>query len=373
MAIEFETAQAKQKTAVKMPKLRLSLLKRSSVIPRDRMFFVEQLALLLETGSTLHEALKILRRQTDNPAMNDVIDSLILDISQGRSFSNAMSRYPHVFSTTYVNLIGASEKGGFMHEVLKQLLGMEQKREELKSTMLSAFSYPAFLMTFSLLVVVFVLLVVFPKFGDLFLRIEDQLPITTKVLMSASQFLQTYWAHTCVVVAVGVFFLRQWLVSPAGSYWLDAIKLRVPVLRDVFVQLYVIQSMRVMGLSLANGVTVVDTLKGCREVVSNRVFQNMIADVEIQVQQGNGIAAGFRQKKFMPSIVRQMIATGEETGSLAVVMERIADFYEKSLNKKLAAVARIIEPVMLLVMGVVVGVIVSSLILPIFKLSRAVS
>ena len=373
MALELESpVQAAPAKAAAAPRTAARPFSRNTVAGRDRMFFTEQLALLLETGTSLYGALEALRKQTANPALAKVIDKLAADVSEGKSFSQALAQHPEIFSGSYVNLVAASEAGGFMHEILNELLQMEEKREQLKGTLVSAFSYPAFLLAFSLAVVVFVLVVVFPKFGTLFVSIQDQLPPTTKVLMAMSDGLRQHWVY--VVSAVGVMLVGgiRWADSSHGKQTLDRLKLTVPVVRDIFVQLYMVQLLRVLGLSLANGVTVVDALQAAREVVENSVFRVFLDGVQNLVAEGRGLAAGFQQADFVPDTVKHMVTTAEESGNLAKVMSRLADFNEAQLSKRLATFAKMAEPIMLLVMGAVVGLLVSSLILPIFKLSRAV-
>ena len=338
----------------------------------DRMFFTEQLALLLDTGVNLHAALEGLSRQVRSPALRRVIDTMCGDVAGGRSFSQALALHPEVFSTTYVNLIAASEGGGFMPAVLEQIHGMEDRSERLRRTLTSAFSYPAFLLAFSLAVVIFVLVVVFPKFEQMFASIADQLPPSTMLLMSMSDILRHHWYLVLGALVATGWGALLWARSPAGKATVDRVKLEAPVLKTVFVQLYLVQSLRVIGLSLAHGVSVVDTLAACRDVVNNSVFQRFLGDVERRVQEGAGLASGFNQARFIPPLVRQMITTGEETGNLARVMSRVADFYEAELEARLVRLSKMVEPLMLLVMGAVVGLLVASLILPIFKRSRAV-
>jgi type II secretory pathway component PulF len=250
---------------------------------------------------------------------------------------------------------------------------MDEKREKLKATVVSAMVYPVFLILFSFGVVVFVLVFVFPKFAELFARISDQLPGSTKILMAASHALINYWWLFIAIILLLLVAGRYWLSTSRGIETMDRLKLSVVVIRDIFVQLYLVQSMRLMAMSMANGVSVMDTLDACREVVRNNVFNRFIAQLQVNVEQGAGFSAGFEQASFIPATVKQMIRTGDDTGNLPQVMSRIADYYERELEKKLALFARMVEPVMLLVMGAVVGLIVSSLILPIFKLSRAVA
>jgi len=375
MALQIETNPVKETSERKAGSSKQFSLRGFSKAPgtNDRMFFSEQLALLLETGESLYGALTTIVKQTENPQMRSVIEQVAQDVSEGQSFGFALAKHDTVFSSTYVNLIGASEAGGFMHEVLLQLLDMDKKREELRNTLVSAATYPAFLIVFSLAVVVFVLVVVFPKFGSMFASIYDQLPVTTKALMAISDFMRQYWWLLIAGIAGAAVALRQWLASDSGRARIDYLQLHVPRVRDIFTQIYLVQALQVLSMSLVNGVSVMDSLDACRDVVKNSVFRDLITNIEAKVQSGAGVAAGFADADFLPDLAKHMIATGEQTGNLGKVMGRIADYYETQLTKKLDTLSKLAEPIMLLVMGVVVGVLVSSLILPIFKLSHAVS
>ena len=339
---------------------------------RDRIFFTEQLSLLLETGTPLHAALKALGSQMDNPAMQEIIDGLNEHVTSGKTFSYALAQFPELFPVAYVNLVAAAENGGFMDKVLLELMNMDEKRDELRRTVTAALSYPGFLVVFSVFVVIFVLVAVFPKFADMFAAIADRLPVTTIMLMNASHVLITYWIPITAGLVASIVALAWWLRTAAGQAALDSLKLRVFGVKDIFIQVYLIQSMRVLGLSLDKGVSVPDALASCREVVSNRDFRKFLTSVEVKVNEGGGFAAAFQEVDFIPPMVRQMVTTGEETGNLPKVLGRVADYYERELARKLAAFSRMVEPIMLIVMGAVVGLIVSSLILPIFKLSQAV-
>ena len=345
----------------------------SGISSQDRRFFTEQLTLMLETGANLYEALQLLQEQSQQSAMSEIIDALVEDVASGRSFSEALAEHPEAFSTTYVNLVAASESGGFLHQVLAELLQMEEKADELNSTVRSALAYPAFLSFFSLGAVVFVLVAVFPKFSVMFAKIHDQLPATTIVLMHASEFLRSYWIPTIVALAAATIVVMRWKDTPGGREKLDRLKVTLPGIKHVFIQIYIVQTLRVMSLSLANGVNIIDALNATRDVVDNAIMRQFFVTVEEQVQQGNGIAAGFAQNELIPVLVQRMIATGEDSGNLPKVMSRLAEFYERELTKRLTSLSKMAEPIMLLVMGLVVGIIVSSLILPIFKLSRAVT
>ena len=190
---------------------------RVRISAKDRMFFTEQLALLLETGLNLHNALKTLQTQTHNRAMQKLIGELSEDINDGKPFSYSLSRHPEIFSSTYINLVAASESGGYVQEVLADLLAMEEKRQELKAILISTMSYPIFLMVFSIAVVIFILVFIFPKFGDLFTSIKSDLPTTTVFLMNISDILRHYWIPLLVGLAVSLIVASRLIKNPPAS------------------------------------------------------------------------------------------------------------------------------------------------------------
>ncbi len=338
----------------------------------DRMFFTEQLALLLDTGTPLHKSLKTLHSQIRQPKLREVIESLAAEVEMGNSFSSALAKHPEAFSPTYCKLIEASEGGGFMPQVLEELLQMEDRQERLKNTISSAATYPLFMLLFSLAVVVFVLVFVFPKFEDIFSSIKNQLPVTTVFLLATSDLLRHHWALLMPLLAAILLAIGYALHTPTGSYQLDRAKLGLPGFRDIFQQIYLVQLMRVLSLSLEHGVSIRDALIACRNVVRSQPYQSLITKAERDVQQGQGIARAFSSSPHVPTLAKEMLLTGEETGNLARVMARIADYYERKLRQQLDRLSKLAEPTMLILMGLVVGIIVSSLILPIFKLSRVV-
>jgi type II secretory pathway component PulF len=350
--------------------LRLPRLSRAVGV-RERMTFTEQLALLLETGVSLHEALRALREQAQDPRLAAVFQSLHEDVTEGKPFSLALAAHPEMFSQTYVSLVAAAEEGGFLQKVLQQLLEIDEKNSRLQSVLASALSYPLFLIVFSLAVVVFVLLVIVPKFRDLFESIYDQLPLVTRILMAVSEFLAAHWLLSLVALVAGAAGLSVWIKSPTGEWLLDNVKLRAPIVGDIFVQVYLNQTLNVLGLALISGVPVTTALKASQEVIANRRFAKFLEAVREEVNNGRGLAGGFQKTAFIPPMVREMIATAERTGELGTVMMRIADFYGRELSRRIAILAKVAEPFMLMIMGVVVGVLVAALILPIFKLSRA--
>ena len=377
MAIELGQADAapKRATAPVPPRFRLNMRIRlgpGGIGVNERMLFTERLALLLDTGVSLLEALKAMQSQTDETGINEILGSLADALSEGKSFSAALSRHPEMFSQTYVSLVAAAEEGGFLPQVLQQLHSMDEKHTQMRSAILSALSYPVFLIVFSIAVVIFVLVVIFPKFHDLFESMHGDLPGPTLVLMFVSDFLRNYWLPTTLLAGAGLWWLLAWLRSPAGALLFDTLKMRTPLVKDIFLQIYLSQSLGAIGMSLANGVPVAVALKASQDIVKNALFARFMESIRTCVNEGRGLAAGFNESPLIPPMVRQMLTTGEQTGNLAKVMTRVADFYARELNKRITIFAKAIEPIMLIVMGAVVGLIVAALILPIFKLSRAI-
>lgn len=372
MAIELEPESGRSPSAATSALGGLKLPWATRVTAKDRMVLTEQLALLLEGGVSMHHALRLVSEQTQNSALRSVLVQVTDEVMEGKALSTALASHPEVFSRVYVNLVAAGEKGGYLKTVLAKILAMEEKKEELRDILASAMAYPAFLLLFALSVVVFVLVSVFPKFADMFAVIRNQLPLTTVFLMNLSDFLLQHWLPTLFTVAAGIAIAGYAWQQPRVIARIDRLKLTMPGARGLFTQLYLLQFMQVLSLSLSSGVTVLETLIASREVVKNSLFQQFLARVETRVTEGSGIAAAFREFPFIPQMVQQMVSTGEETGNLPAVAQRLAEFYERDLVKRMKILSKLAEPVMLVVMGGIVGIIVSSLILPIFKLSKAI-
>jgi type II secretory pathway component PulF len=374
MAFEITDAQAHPVAETRAPttfgRLELPAFLRALGV-RERIMFTEQLALLLDTGVSLHEALRVLQQQTADARLARILQALYDDLSEGKPFSLALSRHPQMFSKSYVSLVAAAEEGGFLAQVLQQLLEIDEKNSRLQGVVAAALSYPIFLMVFSLAVVVFVLVAIVPKFQDLFESIRDQLPFATIALLAISSFLVKHWVPVLVVLGAATVGFWFWVRTPSGESLVDDLKIRLPLVGDIFMQVYLNQTLNVLGLALLSGVPATAALKASQEVIPNRRFARLLETVREEVNHGRGIAAGFQKAPFIPAMVREMIATAERTGDLGKVMMRISDFYGRELNRRIAIMAKVAEPFMLLVMGVVVGLLVAALILPIFKLSRA--
>ena len=364
-------AASKDQLMQRFANLRSDNNKRISVT--DRMLLTERLAMLLETDNPLYNSINMLETQIDNRHLRLALADVRDQINGGVSFAGALSKHPEIFDKTFTNLVAAGERGGFLPEVLQQLYKIDQQRNEMTSMVRQALIYPTFLLFFSIAIVIFILVFVFPKFADMFASLNDNLPTTTVWLMALSDLLSQYWQLLALGFAALLVVGSKLAERERSQVFFDRMKLRIPFIRDIVIQYYLVQTMHVLSMSLRNGLTILDALHGCQDIVKNRTFRHFLIDTANQVEAGDGIATGFQRSKLIPAMVKQMVSTGEQSAKLPFVMLRISQFYEIELQKKIQTASKLVEPIMLLTMGLFVGFLVSSLILPIFQLSRGVN
>jgi len=338
----------------------------------DRIAFTEQLALLLETGVPLHTALQELQAQSRRPPVKALLGELRNDILDGKPLSQALARQPEMFPATYSHLVAAAEEGGFLPEVLEQLKDLDEKAQTLRVALVSALTYPVVLLGLSLVVVTFILLWVFPRFAELFASIHDRLPFTTLILMALSDFLRQYGLF--VIAGLGVLALaaRRLVASTDGRAALERALMATPLIGGLVMRIHMVRVFRILALSLTHGVPLLKALAAAREIASTAALRDAMARMQSSVEEGRGLSAALADTEFIPPLAREMLSTGERSGHLAKVLDRLAGHYQTKLEQQLATLAKIVEPVMLLFMGGLVAMIVSALILPIFKLSAAV-
>ena len=358
-----------------MKNLRLSFLRLSKtgkIPPREIIFFVDQLSLMLSTGTPLNKSIQTISFQVRNSAFRQILQNIIRDIEDGRLLSEAMSKYPDVFSSVYISMIMAGESGGFLKEMLERIVSLETKNQEFLATIKAALYYPLFLSVFAVSVVLFIIVYVFPKFGSMFEEIYDSLPVTTKVLMASSNFFISYWHFIIILTGILWYALFKFISGDKGRMYVDTIKLRIPLIKDFFIKVYVSRLMRTLGALVNGNVPLLDSLTISSGVVGNKVFAKLIDNIYESVEGGKTISQPVSESPYFPEIVKQMISTGEDTGTLDKVMPRLADYYDKDIEMTLKKITTVMEPVLLVVMGGVIGVIVISLILPIFKLTKSI-
>lgn len=338
---------------------------------REVTFFASQLSLMLEIGTPLKSSLKAIADQTENPAFKQVIQAMMRDIEEGRQLSDAMKRHPGVFNHVFISMIRAGETGGFLSEILDRIVQMQEKRQALIAQIKSALTYPMVLCILGFLVVIFVLVGVLPKFTAFFAGKESILPFTTRFLMAMSASLRGYW-WAYIVLATGLFLgLKFYKDSEQGQALIDWSSVKIPLLARLSTKINTCEMLRTLGHLMESQVPLLGALEVTRETIKNRYFRRFIDQIVDHVQQGGKFSQPFAAYPYVLESVKQMVATGEEVGDLSTVMLRLAKFYDTEVDQELKALASMIEPLALIFMGAVVGLIVSSIILPVFKLAHA--
>jgi len=335
--------------------------------------FTTQLSVMIRAGINLRSALDGIADQTDHKMFKKIINELKADVESGKQFSEALARHPKLFGPLYLNMVRASEMSGSFSEMLDRIAGYIAQQIETKKMVIGASIYPAIIGGMAVTVTVFLLTFVLPKFYTIFEGKEDVLPWATNFLMMLSKSLTDQWPFLlgglAVVSGAGFAFIK----TEVGAFWVDKMKLTIPVLKTMFRSLYITRSLQTMGQLINAGVPMLDTLTITSEISGNKIFEGMWRKVHHSVKQGRKIAEPLQKDPILPKAVIQMIAAGEESGKLGEVLDEISVFYAKQLKDHIRAVTGMIEPIMIILMGSVVGFIAMAIILPIFKMSQLVS
>lgn len=341
------------------------------VKPSELIFFTSQLSLMMEIGSPLNNALKAFAEQSQNQAFKEAIQALVQDIEEGQQLSDAMRKHPQIFNNVFTSMVKAGETGGFLKDILDKIVEMEEKRQALISQLKNALTYPAVLCIIGLLVIVFVMVGVLPKFTAFFQGKEDILPLTTRALMAMSVSLRGYW-WLYIIAATGVAFsIKLFMESKQGKILIDRFFVSVPPIAGLSNKIFTCDLLRTLGSLMESQVPILDSLKTTRGTLKNHYFKQFLDQITEHVEQGGRFSQPFAAHPYILPSVKEMVATGEEAGNLSGVMLRLARFYDTEVDRALKTVATMIEPVALVVLGGVIGIIVSAVILPIFKLSYA--
>jgi type IV pilus assembly protein PilC len=339
---------------------------------KDILNFTNQLAVMIRAGISLQDSLESIAEQTDNQKFRVVITDLKNRIEAGQSFSQALSEHPHVFSDLYINMVGAAEISGSLSGMLQKLAEYLDSEAETRSQIKGAMVYPIIIAVMAVSVTVFLLCFVLPRFTAIFAGKEHLLPTPTKALMASSAFLRGYWYF--VVPAVAAMFWAFWyfIGTASGRQWWDKMKLTLPLIKTLCESLYITRSMHTMGVLTKAGVPILNTLAITAQIAGNTLYKKMWLSVHEEVRQGKKIASSLSQHNLMPNNVVQMIRSGEDSGAMADVLRDVSNYYARELKTVIKAVTSMIEPIMIVCMGVLVGFIAMSIILPIFKMSSLV-
>ena len=340
---------------------------------KDLIYFTSQLSLMLEVGTSLTDAARVLETQTPNPSLQAVLRTMCKDMEEGQSFSFALSRHPRVFDGVFVSMVRAGETGGYLRDALERIAEMREKREALLAHVRSTLAYPLVLGGMSILVVIFVLTGVLPKFMPLFEGKEHILPVSTRLLLAASRSLKAFWWAYLLGAGGLAIGLRGFCLSPPGRALRDRLALSLPVVGPLTNKILTAQLLRTLGHLLESHVALTDALTVTRMTMQNRYYRGLIDQVEEIVRGGGRLAQAFMSFAYMPPSIRQMIATGEDAGNLYPVMLRLARHYDGEIEQELKKAASLIEPAALIILGSIVGTIVASVILPMFKLAHTIN
>lgn len=333
----------------------------------DILTFTTELSVLLNAGLPLDRGLNVLSETSENKEMKVVVQSILKSIREGSSFSESLKKHPKIFPVLYVNMIKAGEAGGVLAVVLDKLNEFLESTKELKDNVISAMIYPAVLGITGGFSIIILLTFVLPKFTAIFAEIGGSLPLTTQILLAVSNGLRSYWWIALSIVVAVLIAFKAYVRSDAGRYKWDVIKLRM--MEDVIRKLETARFCRTLGTLLRSGVSVLAALNNSKDVISNQVIASRIDAVLKGVKEGKGIAGPLSEAKVLPPLALSMMKVGEETGQLDSMLIKVANAYEKSLREAVKRFMGILEPAIILGMGLVIGFIVISMLVAIFSIT----
>lgn len=334
----------------------------------DLLTFTTELSALLSAGLPLDRSLNILSEISESTEMKNIVQSILKSIREGSSFSDALSRHPRVFPRLYVNMTRAGEAGGVMDVVLDKLSEFLESAKELKEHIVSAMIYPAILTVAGGASIIILLTYVLPKFSLIFAELGGSLPFSTKVILTFSNGLKSYWWVVLLSMITGCIIFKNYIKSDTGKYKWDAFKLKV--MGEVILKLETARFCRTLGTLLKSGVPLLQALTNSKDVISNRVIASSIDGVLKGAKEGKGIAVPLSDANVFPPLALSMIKVGEETGQLDSMLMKVASTYEKSLKVAVKRFVSLFEPAVILAMGLVIGFIVISMLMAIFSMTE---
>jgi len=361
-------APASEKVAAEnQPRRSKSKVKREEVI-----HFTQQLAVMIETGVPISEALQCLREQAQTHAFAAVLDDVTSSVQGGSQLSAALRRHPAVFPAIMVSLVRASEVSGTMGPMLERVSGYLTKELHTMRQVRSALTYPIFMLVMAATVTGFLLAVVLPKFATIYEGRGATLPAPTRLLMGINDVIVMYWWAILIGGGALGFAIMMFRQSVRGRRAIDWLKLNIPIIRNLYTQLYISRACRTMGTMLSSGVSMLDMIAVVRDVTENVHFQEMWDQVDQRLKGGAQFSDTLAASKLVPKSVSQMVRSGERSGRLGQVLSRVAEFSEQEFDRAVKTTTQFIEPLMVGVMGMVVGFIAIALLLPIFSVGKVV-
>ena len=339
---------------------------------KDVQNFTSQLSVMIRAGISIRSAIEGIADQVENPRFKKMLAQMKKDVEGGKQFSDALMRYPKIFSPLYINMVKASELSGGFSKMLDRIAGYLAQQIETVSMVRGAMIYPGIIGTMAIGTTIFLLTFVLPRFMVIFKGKEAVLPAPTKLLLAMSNFMVNYWYVLIFGLIAAIWGFVLMLRTDWGRLYWDKTKLTVPLFKKLFRALYISRSLHTMGQLINAGVPMLDTIAITAEISGNTLYKRMWKAVYGAVKQGKKISAPLNKSPLLPRSVVQMISAGEESGKLGEVLDEVSEFYSRELKAVIKGVTAMIEPLMIVLMGSIVGFIAMSIILPIFKLSSLV-
>jgi type IV pilus assembly protein PilC len=339
---------------------------------RDIVIFTRQFSTMINAGLPLVQALDILAKQSENKALKDVTLAVVFDVESGHTVADAFRKHPKAFSDLYVNMVAAGEAGGILDTILMRLATFMEKNDALVRKVKGAMIYPGVIMSVAAIAIVVLLIFVIPVFEKMFASVGLALPLPTRVVIGMSKFLTGYWWMVGGGLWATLVFLKKYYASNDGKLVIDRLMLKAPILGDVLRKSAVSRFTRTLGTLIGSGVSILDGLEITAKTSGNRVIQDAIMESRASIAGGETIAAPLQKSQVFPPMVISMIAVGEQTGGLDEMLSKIADFYDEEVDAAVSGLLSMMEPLMIVFLGVVVGGMVVAMYLPIFDMINAV-
>jgi len=346
---------------------------RKKVSQAEVAIFTRQFSVMLDAGLPLVQCVEAIGQQHSNAASRGVREQVRLDVESGSTLAAAMAKHPKVFDPLYTNMIAAGEAGGILDTILQRLATFIEKIVKLKRALRSAMIYPGVILSIAVIVVGIILWKVVPVFRTLFEGFNVKLPLLTRVVIALSNFIESYFIFIAAGIGLAAFGVARYYKTEDGRYRIDRALLRVPVLGDIFRKIGVARFTRTLATLLSSGVSILEALEITANTAGNAILEETIRKIRRNIEEGKNIADPMRESKFFPPMVTQMVSVGETTGELDTMLVKIADYYEEEVDVVVANLLTILEPFMLVILGVIVGGIVIAMYMPLFKLIQVLS
>lgn len=338
---------------------------------KEMTTFARQLATLVSAQVPLLSSLQTLAKQTENLYFRDIILEIANDVEGGALFSRALARHPKIFSNFFVNMIKAGEASGGMENSLNYLADYLEKQYDLNAKVRGALTYPIFILGAFILIAALMMILVVPKLTSFLAETGQELPVMTKMIIAISTFLTNWWWLVLIFLAGGGWYLRYLIKnSPAGRRQWDIIEIHLPLFgKKVFQKIYMTRIADNLSTLIQGGLSILQALQVTSEVVGNTVYQGIVAEAKEDVRIGNTLSSSLAKHKEIPTMVSQMVATGEQTGSMDIILKKLGQFYNKEVDNTVGTISQLIEPLLILLIGGAVAVLVAAVLMPIYNIA----